>query len=152
MIFGARLMPPARLGPIIAMAFSGGFANGADNPASALEAPTVEVVGTMPLPGVGTPINQVPANVQTVTGADLSKQNSLNVADYLTQNLGSVSFTNNNANPFQADVNFRGFTASPLLGTPQGLSVFQDGVRINEAFGDTVNRSLSRSQPFPASH
>jgi iron complex outermembrane recepter protein len=111
----------------------------AENPATELEAPTVEVVGTTPLPGLGTPLNQVPANVQSVTSSDISKQNTLNLTEYLTQNLGSVSFTNSNVNPFQPDVNFRGFTASPLLGTPQGLSVFQDGVRINEAFGDTVN-------------
>jgi outer membrane receptor protein involved in Fe transport len=37
---------------------------------------------------------------------------------------------------------FRGFTASPLLGTPQGLSIFQDGVRVNEPFGDAVNWDL----------
>ena len=111
----------------------------ADNRATTLEAPTVEVVGTTPLPGVGTPVNQVPANVQGAMSKDIAKQNTLNVTDYLKQNLGSVSFTDSNVNPFQPDVNFRGFTASPLLGTPQGLSVFQDGVRINEAFGDTVN-------------
>lgn len=114
-------------------------AHGAENPATELEAPTVEVIGTTPLPGLGTPISQVPANVQSATSTDLAKQNSLNVTDFMTQNLGSVSFTNSNVNPFQPDVNFRGFTASPLLGTPQGMSVFQDGVRINEAFGDTVN-------------
>jgi hypothetical protein len=45
-------------------------------------------------------------------------------------------------NDFQPDVSFRGFAASPLLGTPQGLSVFQDGVRINEAFADVVNWDL----------
>jgi len=45
-------------------------------------------------------------------------------------------------NPFQQSLNFRGFAASPLLGTPQGVSVFQDGVRINEAFGDVVNWDL----------
>jgi outer membrane receptor protein involved in Fe transport len=44
--------------------------------------------------------------------------------------------------PYQADVNYRGFTASPLLGTPQGLSVYQDGVSINEPFGDIVNWDL----------
>jgi iron complex outermembrane receptor protein len=111
----------------------------ADNRAAELETPTVEVIGTTPLPGIGTPVSQVPANVQAATSKDIAKQNTLNVTDYLKQNLGSVSFTDSNVNPFQPDVNFRGFTASPLLGTPQGLSVFQDGVRINEAFGDTVN-------------
>jgi iron complex outermembrane recepter protein len=111
----------------------------AENRAAELETPTVEVIGTTPLPGIGTPVSQVPANVQGATSKDIAKQNTLNVTDYLKQNLGSVSFTDSNVNPFQPDVNFRGFTASPLLGTPQGLSVFQDGVRINEAFGDTVN-------------
>ena len=122
---------------VLALVFR--LAGAAENPAAELEAPTVEVVGTTPLPGLGTPLNQVPANVQSATSSDLSKQNTLNVTEFLTQNLGSVSFTNSNVNPYQPDVNFRGFTASPLLGTPQGLSVFQDGVRINEAFGDTVN-------------
>ena len=37
---------------------------------------------------------------------------------------------------------FRGFTASPVSGTPQGLAVYQNGVRVNEAFGDTVNWDL----------
>jgi iron complex outermembrane receptor protein len=45
-------------------------------------------------------------------------------------------------NPYQPQVNYRGFTASPLLGESQGLSVFQDGVRINEPFGDVVNWDL----------
>ncbi len=29
-----------------------------------------------------------------------------------------------------------------MLGTPQGLAVYQNGVRINEVFGDTVNWDL----------
>jgi hypothetical protein len=56
----------------------------------------------------------------------------------------SASVTRNDAqgNPFQPDVQVRGFAASPLLGTPQGIAVYQNGVRINEAFGDTVNWDL----------
>ena len=45
-------------------------------------------------------------------------------------------------NPLQADLNDRGYTASPLLGTPQGLSVDMDGVRLNQPFGDVVSRDL----------
>ena len=45
-------------------------------------------------------------------------------------------------NPFSVDVQYRGFTASPVEGTPQGLAVYQNGVRINEVFGDTVNWDL----------
>jgi len=112
------------------------------NPAAQLETPTVEVVGTTPLPGIGTPISEVPANVQAVTGAEMQKQESVSVPDYLDRNIGSVSVNEAQGNPFQPDVNFRGFTASPLLGVPQGLSVFQDGVRINDPFGDVVNWDL----------
>ena len=56
--------------------------------------------------------------------------------------MGSVNVNDTAGNAFQLDVNFRGFTASPALGTPQGLSVFVDGVRVNEVFGDTVNWDL----------
>jgi len=45
-------------------------------------------------------------------------------------------------NPFQPDVQYRGFTPSPLLGLPQGLSVYLNGVRFNERFGDTINWDL----------
>jgi len=111
----------------------------AENPAAELEAPTIEVIGTTPLPGLGTPVNQVPANVQATTGADIQKQTPTNLGEYLDNNLSGVTVNHGQNNPFQPDVNFRGLTASPLLGTPQGLSVFMDGVRINEPFGDVVN-------------
>lgn len=123
------------------MSSFGSFAS-ADNPAEALELPTLDVVGTTPLPGLGTPIRDVPANVQIFTGSDLRKQGQANVGEYLEQNPTSVTVNAAQGNPFQADVNFRGFTASPVLGTPQGLSVFQDGVRINEPFGDVINWDL----------
>jgi len=112
------------------------------NPAAQLETPTVEVIGTTPVPGIGTPINEVPANVQVITGSEMRNQESISVPDYLERNVGSISINEAQGNPFQPDVNFRGFTASPLLGVPQGLSVFQDGVRVNDPFGDVVNWDL----------
>ena len=112
------------------------------NPAEALELPTVTVVGTTPLPGLGTPLEDVPANVQIYTGGALARQHHAAATDYLTQNAGSISANAAQGNPFQPDIAFRGFTASPLLGTPEGLSVFQDGVRVNEPFGDVVNWDL----------
>ena len=114
----------------------------AENKAEALETGTIEVISTTPLPGIGTSINQVPSNVQSVTSQDLAKQHTLELSDYINNNLGGVTITEGQSNPYMADVNFRGFTASPLAGAPQGLSVFQDGVRINEPFGDTVNWGL----------
>src|SRR5581483_4511247 len=112
------------------------------NPAAELEAPSVEVVGTTPLPGIGTPINEVPSNVQAITGETIRAQQSTELSEFLNNNIGSVNVGSGQANPFMPDFNFRGFTGSPLLGVPQGISVFVDGVRFNEAFGDTVNWDL----------
>lgn len=119
-----------------------GTAGAQENRAEALELPTVEVIGTTLLPGLGTPIKDVPANVQVFTQKDLAKQRQNNLAEYLEQNPTSITVNAAQGNPFQPDISFRGFTASPLLGVPQGLSVFQDGVRINEPFGDVVNWDL----------
>ena len=102
----------------------------------------VEVVSTTPLAGVGLPLEQIPSNVQVVKGEAMQEQRSLTIADYMNNNLVGVSINETQNNPYQPDVLFRGFTASPLLGTPQGLSIFQDGVRINEPFGDAVNWDL----------
>jgi outer membrane receptor protein involved in Fe transport len=104
--------------------------------------PQVEVVGTTPLPGIGTPLRDVPANVQSFGGREFGKQRQGNLSEFLGSNPTSVSVNAAQGNPYQADISFRGFTASPLVGVPQGLSVFQDGVRINELFGDVVNWDL----------
>ena len=114
----------------------------AENKAEALETGKIEVISTTPLPGIGTSIDLVPSNVQSVNSKDINKQHTLELSDYINNNLGGVTITEGQSNPYMADVNFRGFTASPLAGAPQGLSVFQDGVRINEPFGDTVNWGL----------
>lgn len=108
----------------------------------ALTLPTVEVISTSLLPGLGTRIQDVPANVQVHTSQDMARQRPSSLADYLERNATSVSINSAQGNPFQPDISFRGFTASPLLGMPQGLSVFQDGVRVNEPFGDVVNWDL----------
>lgn len=114
----------------------------AENKAEAMELGTVEVFGTTPLPSVGLPLDQVPANVQAAAGRDINEQRSLNLSEFMDSNIGSVTVNDTVSNPYQPDVIFRGFTASPLLGTPQGLSVFVDGVRVNEPFGDIVNWDL----------
>jgi outer membrane receptor protein involved in Fe transport len=110
--------------------------------ADAIKADKVDVVSTTPMPGIGLPINKVPANIQLVNGDEFRKQQSVTIADYMNNNLQGVSVVDTQNNPFQPDVTFRGFTASPLLGTPQGMSVYVDGVRVNESFGDAVNWDL----------
>jgi outer membrane receptor protein involved in Fe transport len=112
------------------------------NPATAQELPQVTVIGNTPLAGLGLPLNQIPANVQTAASRDMQRQQTLGIADYLNNSFSGVNVSESADNPFQLDINYHGFTASPLLGTPEGLSVYVDGVRVNESFGDTVNWDL----------
>jgi outer membrane receptor protein involved in Fe transport len=112
------------------------------NPATAAELPQITVISNTPLEGLGLPLNQIPANVQTANSKDMERQLSLGIADYLNTNFSGVNVSESADNPFQLDINYHGFTASPLLGTPEGLSIYVDGVRVNESFGDTVNWDL----------
>ncbi len=43
---------------------------------------------------------------------------------------------------FSPDFFYRGFDASRISGTAEGLAIYQNGVRVNEAFGDAVNLDL----------
>jgi outer membrane receptor protein involved in Fe transport len=115
---------------------------GPNNPATAQELPQITVIGNTPLGGLGLPMNQIPSNVQTADSQDMQRQQTLDLADYLNNNFSGVNVSESADNPFQLDINYHGFTASPLLGTPEGLSVYVDGVRVNESFGDTVNWDL----------
>jgi iron complex outermembrane recepter protein len=103
---------------------------------------TVEVVAVTPVHGLGVPSSMVPANVQVLSAADVARRPGSTVTDVLASRLASVHLNEAQNNPFQADLQFRGFTVSPLLGLPQGVAVYLDGVRANEPFGDTVNWDL----------
>ncbi|WP_415898365.1 TonB-dependent receptor [Neptuniibacter sp. QD48_11] len=102
----------------------------------------VTVIGNTPIYGVGIEKNRIAAAVQSANADDLEKSQSLNIAEHLRYNFSSVTINEAVNNPFQPDVQYRGFTASPLLGLPQGLSVYVNGIRFNEPFGDTVNWDL----------
>ena len=102
----------------------------------------VTVIGNTPIHGVGIEKNRIAAAVQSANSEELEKSQALNVAEHLRYNFSSVTINEAVNNPFQPDVQYRGFTASPLLGLPQGLSVYVNGVRFNEPFGDTVNWDL----------
>jgi outer membrane receptor protein involved in Fe transport len=95
-----------------------------------------------PLPGLSIPRDQIPANVQSIGAGELRDKGSRGLTELLNTQLQSVSVADYSGNPLTRDVNFRGFTAGSQVGTPQGLSVFLDGVRVNEPFGDIVNWAL----------
>lgn len=107
-----------------------------------VELTDIEVIGTTPMHGVGLPVDEIPANVQSANAEDIERVQALDLSDFMNKTLGSVSLNQAQNNPFQPDLKFRGFTASPLVGNSQGLSVYMDGIRINEPFGDAINFEL----------
>lgn len=106
------------------------------------ELPTVVVIGVSPLPGADVDPDQVAAPVQTASAEDVKRTHALDLTEFMRRSLGSVYVNDVQNNPLQPDVNYRGYTASPLLGTPQGLSVYLDGMRLNQTFGDVVSWDL----------
>jgi outer membrane receptor protein involved in Fe transport len=116
------------------------YAQGAADAVQTL--PTLVVYPTAPLAGSGIDVDKVPASVNIVDAGQIQRTNSLNIGDALQKYVPGIIVNDVAGNPFQPNVQFRGFVASPVAGTPQGLAVYQNGVRINEAFGDTVNWDL----------
>ena len=102
----------------------------------------IVVIGVTPTQGVGLPEDKIPYNVQSATSDDLDRAQSLDLSDFLKHNLGSVTINDAQNNTLQPDIQYRGYTSSPLLGLAQGMAVYQNGVRINEPLGDTVNWDL----------
>ena len=102
----------------------------------------LDVVGVAPVLGGGVDRRRIPAAVSVIESTELAELGTTSIADTLQQRFGSVTLEGAISNPLQPTLRFRGFTASPLLGLPQGLAVFQNGVRINEPFGDIVQFDL----------
>ena len=101
------------------------------------ELPEVRVIATTPVGSTGIPLTKFAGNVQTINQKDISKD-AQGFTDVLNQNVGSVNLNDTQGNPYNIDLLYRGFTASPILGSSQGISVFLDGMRVNEPFGDIV--------------
>ena len=102
----------------------------------------INVVAPTPLAGTEIPVNKLPYNVQSTNDDALQRAQTLDLTDFMNRNLAGVSINQAQDNPLQPDIQFRGFTATPLLGGSEGISVYLDGVRVNEVFGDTVNWDL----------
>jgi outer membrane receptor protein involved in Fe transport len=104
----------------------------------AIKADTVTVYSGTPLPGIGLPLNRVPANIQIADPKGVANQTGVSIADYMMNNMQGVTVSEMGGNPWQPEINFRGYSSSPLLGNSQGLSTYIDGVRVNEPFGDVT--------------
>jgi outer membrane receptor protein involved in Fe transport len=99
----------------------------------------VDVVGIAPQPGLGIDREVLPYSVQGASSKTIRQAQAGNLTDFMARDLNGVNVNDISGSPFQNDITFRGFRASPVLGASQGISVYLDGVRVNEPFGDVVN-------------
>ena len=83
--------------------------------------------------------DKIPSNVQLLSASDFDHATAPDLLQAMVRGLPGVALGDQTGNQFQLDINYRGFVASPVIGTPQGLAVYQNGVRINEVFGDIIN-------------
>jgi iron complex outermembrane recepter protein len=100
--------------------------------------------------------DKIPSATETLTREDFDPAKAASVPEALLRRVPSVFINDLAVNPFQPEIQYRGFLASPTVGAPQGVAVYQNGVRINEAFGDTVNwdfipeRAINRLDVHPS--
>lgn len=102
---------------------------------------TIEVIAVTPA-GAELDASKAAANVQVALAEDIREHRALGLADFMNDRFANVFVNSAQSNPLQPDVQYRGFVGSPLLGLPQGIAVYQNGIRLNEPFGDTVNWAL----------
>ncbi len=113
----------------------------AQQAAQTIELQPVEVVATTPL-STGTSTLDVPSEVQSINSQQIENLNQSVITDVLARRTPGVSVTDEIGSPLAQSLDFRGETASPVPGTPEGLAVYMNGVRINESYGDVVNWDL----------
>lgn len=119
-----------------------GSPSAGEAPPDVFELPEVQVIANTPWARTGIDKRKFSGNVQSSEDEDIRRHEAFALPDFMNRRLESVNINDVQNNPYQPDITYRGFEASPLLGTPIGLSVYQDGVRVNEPFGDIVNWDL----------
>ncbi len=107
-----------------------------------LVAPDVNVISVSPVQGSGLDIERVPGKVQILNREKLDKKKNFSITETLNREASGISIFNLNSSPMQNDINFRGYVGGPLLGTAQSIAVYQNGMRVNESFGEVVQWDL----------
>jgi outer membrane receptor protein involved in Fe transport len=108
---------------------------------SAYVLPPIEVVGTI-APFAGPKIGSgIPARVTTLDFSQVDAIEPRLLSDVLQQ-LAGFSAYDDLGSAYKLNLSTRGFFASPVVGLPQGVSVFLDGVRMNEPDAAEVNFDL----------
>jgi outer membrane receptor protein involved in Fe transport len=117
-------------------------AQSAPQDAAQVNLPDISVVGSTPLLGSGIDRDQVPAATNVLGTADVNRTGIPSLTGAILDNIPGATVNDTEGNIFQPDILFRGFTASPTAGASEGLAVYVNGARFNDAFGDTVNWDL----------
>ena len=113
----------------------------ADTTAAARELPPIEVVGSI-APAAGPTIGSgVPARVTTLDAAQVDAYEPRILSDAL-KGVAGFSTYDDLGSPYKLNLSSRGFYSSPVVGLPQGVAVFLDGVRMNEPEASQVNFDL----------
>ena len=107
-----------------------------------LVTPEVNIISISPVQGAGIELDRVPSNIQIINQNELSDKKNFSVVESLNNKAAGISISNLNSSPMQNDINFRGYVAGPLLGTAQALAIYQNGMRVNESFGEVVQWDL----------
>ncbi|HUB10594.1 MAG TPA: TonB-dependent receptor [Acetobacteraceae bacterium] len=111
--------------------------------ASPIEAlPPVTIIAPTPLLGSGVDRAKVPSENQVITSKDVSLEGPPSYLTSLQDQAQGVQMDSAAGGPFQPNLFYHGFQASPLQGTAEGLAAYLNGVRFNQPFGDTVNFDL----------
>ncbi|MEQ1578339.1 MAG: TonB-dependent receptor [Hyphomicrobium sp.] len=92
-----------------------------------------------PLAGSEIPLDKVPSGVSIVSASSIAKDGSGQLQNALAQYVPGIVLSDTAGSGFRTDVSYRGFDSSPVGGRSQGLAIYQNGVRVNESFGDTMN-------------
>ena len=92
-----------------------------------------------PVTGSAIPIGKYPGAVGRASASDIERSGTDFVPNVIQQTVPGAILEDAQGNGFQQNLQYRGFNSSPVNGVPQGLAVYQNGVRINESFGDIVN-------------
>jgi outer membrane receptor protein involved in Fe transport len=104
-----------------------------DDQATAIQPVVIQVT---PLGNSGVKLATYPQNVQVFSGHDIEVNGVANLTAALDKKATGVNLVNSQANPYQPTILYHGFEISPIQGTPAGLSVYVDGARFNQPFGD----------------
>jgi len=137
-----HVLPGAALALVLLSAVAAAQDAAPTNAELPLTLPPVEVVGVTPLLGSGVDRDKVPAETHVLTDQDISRNGYPKALRALNEDIPGVTLDSATGNPFQPNLIYHGFLASPLQGNPQGLAVYLNGARFNQPFGDTVNWDL----------